>query len=75
MHPTLILSVRSIEVCLELNLMEGVKFHERLVNKIIPVEMDLASSYISMAVFKEKQYQVCVLYTKEMRAFMIDYKI
>ena len=55
--------------------MEGVKFHERLVNKIIPVEMDLASSYISMAVFKEKQYQVCVLYAKEMRAFMIDYKI
>ena len=75
MHPTLILSVRSIEVCLELNLMEGVKFHERLVNKIIPVEMDLASSYISMAVFKEKQFQVCALYTKEMIAFMIDYKI
>lgn len=57
---TTILNLRSIEVCLELNLTDGVKFHERLVNKIIPVEMDLASSYISMAVFKEKQYQVCV---------------
>lgn len=53
--------LRSIEVCLELNLMDGLKFHEKLVNKIVPVEMDLASSYISMAVFKEKQYQVRVV--------------
>lgn len=45
-------------MCLELNLLDGVKFHEKLVNQIVPVEVDLASSYISMAVFKEKQYQV-----------------
>jgi len=48
-------------VCLELNLLDGVKFHEKLVNQIVPVEVDLASSYISMAVFKEKQYQVVKL--------------
>ena len=48
----------SIEVCLELNLLDGVKFHEKLVGHIVPVELDLASSWISMAVFKEKQYQV-----------------
>jgi len=35
-------------VCLELNLLDGVKFHEKLVNQIVPVEVDLASSYISM---------------------------
>lgn len=49
---------RCMEVCLELNLMEGVKFHEKLVNHIVPVETDLASSWISLAVFREKQYQV-----------------
>lgn len=47
-----------MEICLELNLLDGVKFHEKLVNNIVPVEMDLASSYIDMAVFKEKQHQV-----------------
>lgn len=45
-------------MCLELNLLESVKFHEKLVNHIVPVEMDLAASYIDMAVFKEKQHQV-----------------
>lgn len=43
---------------MELNLTEGVKFHEKLVNRIVPVELDLASSWIEMAVFKEKQLQV-----------------
>lgn len=38
--------------------MDGIKFHEKLVNHIVPMETDLASSWISMAVFKEKQYQV-----------------
>jgi len=39
--------------------MDGVKFHEKMVHHIVPVEMDLASSWIEMAVFREKQYQVC----------------
>lgn len=52
---------RSLEICLELNLLNGVKFHEKLVSRIVPVDMDLASSWVDMAIFKEKQHQVLLL--------------
>ena len=48
-------------MCLELNLLDAVKFHEKLVNHVVPVEMDLATSWIEISVFKEKQHQVTLL--------------